>query len=200
MTKSLFTAKDVERCYPWISAWTVNNRVQKKMIPIEHASSGTGIPNMFTRREVVHCGVVDELACLGCFNNLNSTTVHYREPVGPDEKGAPRWKAWDRGLNAYYVDTDFYERHDYRVVIEVELRHDSIPGTNIPRELREGPGRFYVVRYAPEDDYNHTYIEGRLDYWLSPKKKKFNRLHVSKAFIRVRPIFDLAAEALGWKA
>ncbi|MBI4964693.1 MAG: hypothetical protein HY913_15545 [Desulfomonile tiedjei] len=207
----LYTAKDVERCYPWISAGTTNYRVKSGAIPLTHPSTGTGIPNMFTLPELVHCAVIDELASLGVFGNLHTTVIHYREPKGTNEKGEPITMAWDGSKNPHYVDMNFYERLDYRVIVEVELRHDGLYGSNLPRELilyrtdehgmlqhKEGHGRFYNVTYSSEVVHEKTYIDMRLEYWLAPRKAKFNRLHMAKAFIRVRQLYDLAAETLGF--
>lgn len=210
MSDRLYTAKDVERCYPWISAGTTNYRVKSGAIPLTHPSPGTGIPNMFTLAELVHCAVIDELASLGVFGNLHTTVIHYIEPKGRNEKGETLTATWDGSTNPHYVDMNFYERWDFRVIAEVELRHDGLYGSNLPSEVvaiyhdkqghlrhKEGQGRFYNVTYAPETVHEKPYIEDRLDYWLSPKTpKRINRLHMAKAFIRVRQLYDLAAETL----
>lgn len=199
----LYTAKDVERCYPWITAWTTNHRVKKGALRIEHPSPGSGIPNLFTLPELIHCAVVDELSSLGVFGVQHSTatdyptSVHYHDPFR-HETGEKREKVWTgEGVDPYYVDYDFYKRHDYRVVVEVQVRHDILPGTNIPKNLSTGPARFYVVSYGPESFEGKSFIDARLDYWLSPNKDKFNRLHAAKGFIRVRQLYELARETLG---
>ncbi len=197
MNSRLYTAKNVSECFPWISAWTVNHRVGTGALPIDHPSTGTGIPNMFRFPEVVHAAVVDELASLGVFAVQNSTSIRYRDPHR-DEEGELKIKIWSgMATDAYYVDYGFYERHEYRVTVEIQLRHDILPGSNIPKKYQEGPGRFYVVTYAPERFEDRPFIAETLDYWLSREKEKFNRLHCAKAFIRVRPLYDLAAEKLG---
>lgn len=196
MKERVYTAKDVERCFPWITAWTTNHRVKAGALRIAYPSTGTGIPNVLRFPELVHAGVVDELASLGVFGVQHSTTIHYREPRR-DEKGEKQIRTWTgHATDAYFVDYDFYERHDYRVVIEVQIRHDFLPGANVPREHREGPGRFYVVTYSPEIFEGEGFIEERLEYWRSPKKAQFNRLHAAKAFIRVRQLYELAADVL----
>jgi hypothetical protein len=209
MPQKLYTAKDVENCFPWISAGTTNYRVKMGAIPLKHPSPGTGIPNMFTLPELIHSAVVDELASLGVFGNLHTTVIHYKEPKGRNEEGVPLTSAWDGSTNPHYVDIGFYERWDYHVIAEVELRHDGLYGSNLPRELilyrqdehgmpqhKEGHGRFYNVTYAPERMHEKSYIHSRLKYWLSSQKKKFNLMHAAKAFIRVRQLYDLAADKL----
>lgn len=207
MSAKLYTVKDVERCFPWISAGTTNYRVKSGAIPLTHPSTGTGIPNMFTVPELVHCAVIDELASLGVFAVQNSTTIHYEIPR-LREDGIPEFTmATGPGTDAYYVRYDFYEQFLYNITVEIQVRHDLLPGANIPREHREGPGRFYVVTYSPEITYiwnenekradEIPFMTKRLDYWLAPGKAKLNKMHMAKAFIRVRQLYDLAAETLG---
>jgi len=73
--RPLFSAKDVLRCFPWVSASVLHHRVSKGYIPLKGLKPGKGpgrgVPIMFTLPEVVHCGVVDELASLGVFGDLN---------------------------------------------------------------------------------------------------------------------------------
>jgi hypothetical protein len=207
MSDRLYTAKDVERCYPWISAGTTNYRVKSGAIPLAHPSSGTGIPNMFTLPELVHCAVIDELASLGVFAVQNSTTIHYLIPRLREDGRLEFIAPTGPGTDAYFVRYDFYEQFSYHIVIEMQVRHDFLPGSNVPREHREGPGRFYVVTYSPEITYvwkekenkavEIPFITQQLDDWLTRREAKRNRLHMAKAFIRVRQLYDLAAGTLG---
>jgi len=209
MKTRLFTAKDCEKAFPWITAGTTNYRVKIRALPIEHPSPGTGIPNLFTLPELVHAAVLDELASLGVFGNLHTTAIHYIEPKGRNEKGETLTATWDGSTNPHYVDMGFYERWNYRVIVEVEFRHDGLYGSNLPGDVilyetdeqgnlqhKKGRGRFYNVTYAPERVHEKSYIQRQLKYWLAPKKAKFNRAHAAKAFIRARTLYELAAEAL----
>lgn len=211
MTDRLYTAKDIEKCYPWISAGVTNHRVTIGAIPLAHKSPGTGIPNMFTLPELVHAAVVDELATLGVFGKLHDTSVNYQEPFRSDTGqllsrcgGSPE---------RFYVDLDFYVRWKFRVVVEVQVHHEDLPGQNTGEvqwreptpdmpflhieRIPRGWGRYYYVLYAPETDLeNKSFIQKQLDYWLSPTKARFTRTWSSKAFIRVRRLYELAADAL----
>lgn len=205
MSDKLYTAKDVERCFPWITAGTTNYRVKNDHIPLTHPSTGTGIPNLFTIPELVHCAVIDELASLGVFAVQNSTTIHYNTPR-LREDGRPDFEtSHGPGTDAHYVRYDFYEQFSYNIIVEIQIRHNLLPGANVPREHRKGPSRFFVVTYSPEITYdwkaNKTievpFITKQLGHWFDPKKRKTNRFHMAKAFIRIRQLYDLAAETLG---
>jgi hypothetical protein len=212
MSEKLYTAKDVERCYPWITAGITNHRVTIGAIPLTHKSTGTGIPNMFTLYELVHCAVIDELATLGVFGKLHSASVNYRDVVR-DKGGKEIENAWG-SPNPYHVELDFYQRWAFRVIVEIQIHHKDLPGTNVhdvkwcePTEdvpfvhiepIPKGWGRYYYVLYAPEYIMEgKPFIQSELDYWLSPKKANVTRTQISKAFIHVRRLYELAATELG---
>jgi hypothetical protein len=197
MNQQLFTSRDIERCYPWISAWTVNHRVKSGSLSITHKSAGTGIPNMFTLPELVHAAILDDLASLGVFAVQNSAAVQYLEPI---EKVGEQWKyesSWGDSTDAFFVKYDFYERHDYRVKIHVELRHDHLRGANIPKKYREGPGRFYVLTYGPDNFGDTTFMEHQLGDWLDPKRDHIHKMVTSVGFVYVRRLYDIALKKLG---
>jgi len=212
MSRKLFTAKDVERCFPWITAGTTNYRVKQDIIKLEHPSTGTGIPNVFTLRELVHCAVIDELATLGVFGNLHSTSINYTEEVTPQD-GQRQFKTFG-SPDPYFVDLDFYQRHDFNVVAEIQIHHEDQPGVNVHdvvwhdptpeipiphmEPIPKGWGRYYYVLFSPERDLEgNSFIRKQLAYWLKPEKEKINSTLISKAFIRVRRLYNMAAKSLG---
>jgi hypothetical protein len=212
----LYTAKDISKCYPWISPGTINHRVQQQFLKLENPSPGTGIPNMFTEEEVVHCAVLDELATLGVFGKLHTSPIHttsinYREPYR-DEKGQKMEKSWG-SPDPFYVDLPFYRRLNYRVIVMVRILHEDIAGVNV-HEVRfleptpeipfqhiepipRGWGRYYYVMFAPEEFEGESFVQKQLDYWFDPKKKRVTRVWASHGFISVRKLYELAADALG---
>jgi hypothetical protein len=80
--KALYTAKDVNTCFPWLKATTINNRIKSGYMNPTHSSSTTGIPNVFTLPELVHCAVLDDLSAMGALNDLKcETTLKYSSVV-----------------------------------------------------------------------------------------------------------------------
>ena len=211
-SRRLYTAKDCENCFPWILAGTTNHRVKENYLPIENPSTGTGIPNMFTIPELIHAAVFDSLASMGCFakQKTMSAVVHYREPF-VSKDGTEKIRTRGGEAKPYYVDYSFYEKRNYNVVVGIELRHDGLYGSNLPKEViplsphdlegkpypKEKLGRFYIITYAAEFEHGKSYIDKKMQYWNSPKEAKFNRWVTAHAFIKVRPLYEIAAETLG---
>jgi len=46
-------------------------RINNGFLPIEHPSSGSGTPHLFSFPELVHCAVIDDLGSLGMFKREN---------------------------------------------------------------------------------------------------------------------------------
>lgn len=192
----LYTAKFVSEVFGWMSAWAVNNRIKNGHQKIVHESSGQGIPNMFYLSEVVHAAVVDEFSSLGVFGNQIKSSIHYAKPY-IDENSKPRFRIeGGRAEKPTTVEPGYYEDFDYRVIIEIEIRHDKLPGSNIPKEDREGPGRFCVVTYAPEEYEGRSFMYERLDYWRDPNKIKHNKFVTAKSYIKVRPFYEMVLDKL----
>ena len=207
----LYTAKDISRCYPWISPGTINHRVQQQYLKLENPSPGSGIPNMFTEEEVVHCAVLDELAFLGVFAKLHTQSINYQEP-SRDEKGERIIKTWG-SPDPFYVDLPFYRRHQYDVIVVVRVLHEDLVGTNV-HEVRfveptpgipfvhmepipKGWGRYYHVLFAPEEFEGESFLETVLAYWFAEETKRETRFWGSHGFISVRKLYELAAAVLG---
>ena len=95
----------------------------------------------------------------------------------------------------------------------VPHRHEDLPGVNVHeveyleptpeipfehiRAIPKGWGRYYYVLFAPEEFEGDSFLQHQIDYWFSPEKKPITRTWASKAFIRVRTLYELAADALG---
>jgi hypothetical protein len=71
-----FTAKDVIDAFPWIKPSVLHHRVKRGFIPLREKPAGQGIPILFTFPELVHCGVIDELASLGVFSDVKRVSVN----------------------------------------------------------------------------------------------------------------------------
>jgi hypothetical protein len=155
MERSIFTAKDVHTCFPWISGTTLFNRVRKGLLPTEPGPHGSGYAFQFSREGLVHVGVVDELCALGAWRELTPLSEMQVSFI-PDQSRNQyydRDKPRDTNIEPLY----FYRRHNFRCRIKVDMLHLMESKFGSPRQKRSR--RIYRVwfHYAvdpghPDDD------------------------------------------------
>jgi hypothetical protein len=120
MERSIFTAKDVHTCFPWISGTTLFNRVRKGLLPTEPGPHGSGYAFQFSREGLVHVGVVDELCALGAWRELTPLSkmeVHFVPEARHKDYG--RHKPRELTREPLY----FYHVHRFFCRVQVDILH-----------------------------------------------------------------------------
>ena len=205
----LYTAKDITKAFPWISAGIINHRVKEGVLPITNPSTGTGIPNMFTMAEVVHCAVVDELATIGCLGKLAHVMAGMSHPTSvisvPVTLAMEVTDVVHCLENPFEVDLSIYEEHDFRVAVTVQILHEHCL-THLgmfPLALSNEPlppGRYYWITYHPQTFSSRENIEKEIAGWLIACCPVGGRTAVrdgaTMAVVGVRSLYERAAATL----
>lgn len=144
--KRLYGPKDVRECFPWIPVRTLHNRIKAGLTPVEKSAQGRGRPVQMTYAQLVNCGVVDEMAAAGCWNeNVDLVySFYYEHPEHSEDpkethpvimnKGFPRmFSEWPEKVLEYWLKWDF--QVGMRVNIGHFLETSDVAGPLAPTRL-----------------------------------------------------------------
>jgi hypothetical protein len=152
MAETLFNTEDVIKAFPWISMQTLHHRIKQGFLPIKHRSRIRGIPNRFTKAELIHVGVQDIQATLGLFKDIKRvsaevwTNATYKA-VSPilevyDPNAPPKFTPFT--LNGPFdldLVLELYEFYNYNLIVRIDTNYGET-------------GRDYSITYLPAPAQN----------------------------------------------